>query len=1487
MLESSALLFALLLFPADSGHRQSLVRNGGLETNGGWHLFRAALAAEGNPGRCIRCGDQGAATQEVLVAGKRLTLTVAVDVKTSGVAADSGKRGYAFAAVYQTDESGRLIATHDFVQQVGTRGWQRSSYTFTVDPKADFVSLRCGLFQATGTACFDNWTLVAGEQAWRLDEVAEPLSRPANPAGAVAVLDEPEMPVKGSASSAERIAAILAGAGMATERLTADQLADPTVLNSSRFNLVVLPTGESFPAAARLVFREFLRGGGGFITTGGYAFNHLVRKAEGRWGSEEERNRARLHDALAASRSLLPNGGFEQDQSLSFDSALGRWHRTSTRCEIVSESPKEGQFCAKAVVPGAAGDGGSQIVMELSAKPGTTYHVSCWMRASEVNGPGMAFMALYQFDAAGKLVEFADFAVARGTTPWRRHDYAVTPAAGVARLSLRLGLYQAQGTAWFDDIRMADVTGIEFRPMNTALGKPEDGLNVAPEQIGVFDPSYPLRRARQLKTAAEQQVIGQPIDLQGDWQGWAASGVVGYDDARWVPLLETYDRYGRCRGPAAAMTLHYNGNYAGSSWAYFGIENADLLADSHGPMARALQDVARFMVRGLFLHNLATGHRLYRADEPPAASVLVENQGAGPKQARVEFTMSEFGSARILARIARDVDLAPGEGTKVDVAFPALKTDAPVCQVSAVLSLGGQVIDKMTAGFVVDRPGVLQAAPDLRFADNYFTLGGRSLFLFGSDDYVLAYKSAAANPLVWLQELAAARDIGLNLYENLQYNNPGHVMTDDDWRAFQAMSQLTQQMGLVFMPGMLIGHNVVASDEALAAQSRLCREYARHLGGTPSLLYYINGDYVLRLDDEPQTVNTLWNRWLASEYGTTDRLRGDWGVAAVQGELGSLSFPPPNSGRWDDAAAIATARFRNWLVRRWNQAHVDAVRQVDSRHAITSEYYSRPMGGIDLVLSIDGQDVSNIGYFKRPQEDIDNLPLAIRWNDLRARGRGVSLGEYGVKTHPAWSEARGGRDYHIARTEEEQNQLFLAVGHYGLGLGASKVQNWCLRDADNAVFPWGLFYPNQLVPKDVAYVHRNQAIVWRHFTPVYQPSPLVVCLANGLRLGNNEALGPTAAYQTFADLLALHYPFQTLDDGHLDQLSPATRTMIYPAPFALPAETYKRLLGWVRSGGTLLVTGDFSYDASRKRTQAARLAELAGVEFVAANYENVSRSSSRDVALKFSLSGLTAQAGRPCIRIRSAGAEVLGATGAGDPVLVRNAYGQGMVYYFTDPVELSDTDQAKSLRRELYRAVLKTAAAGMKPPAVNPDAPWLHVMPQPTAKGMVYVLYNTRTEAGTETVGLPTAAGMLRVGTRNRWPAFAGITREGRLVAVSAYGRADIDGKRVMSGTGLKAMLSLDRSDLRQSEALLVAPFEPGRVELDARSGARLAVIGEFRDSRWTVLERIPLPEGQVALDLNADRATCLVLICRAGQQEHWGNRLTEAMLRPDRIEGY
>ena len=1491
LMRAGAVLVCAALAAAGQERPISFCCNGGYERLGAWNASPGDLVAEGRPGRCVRIAGRGSVRQDVAIPRGANTMTAAVDVRAEAVRPVQDKRGYGYAAVYQLGSRGELVEFRDFVLPVGDAPWRRHSYTFRVHPRARSLSLRAGLFQATGTVWFDNWTLVHGSTARTLDQVQEASARQRRPGpGRVGILREPAMPTGPGAARPGTLAAILHAAGIETCMMSAEDLADPAKLNVSQIDLVVIPSSPCFPAAARDAFVAYLRTGGDFISMGGYAFNRPVCPLAGRWVDEPVAVEQRLAAATSQANSLLPNGGFEAARAVPLRGMApdGQWRRSSEGCRVVAESPTEGRACAKVVVSPDAPTQESRFWLDLPARQSVTYHVQGALRTRDVAGRGFAYMALYQHAADGHLVKHADFVQQRGTHEWGRHTFTFVPERDTKRLHIKCGLYLASGTAWFDDLRLADVTGIESPAMNTATGRPRDGLETAPAQIGAFDPSFPLERVRSLAAAPGQHIVPLDVERRGEVSGWAASGVRGHNSARWVPLIQSRDRYGRPRGAAAALMVHYAGFYDGSSWAYFGVNSVDLFADPTGPMAKALQATARFMLQRTYLHTLTTDQRLYRPGERARMAVRVANRGAKPARLSLRFRVAADPLSQSPADKTIDcpaIVLGPEQEQQVDAEFAVPAGPASLYRVAAELSLDGRVVDEVATGFVVEQPRVLAAAADSLFRGNYFTRGGRAVFLFGSDTYSYTYSSRYENPLTWAQDHRAARDIGLNVYENLQYSKPGHKMAAEDWRAFRAMAQLTQEHNLVFMPGMLIGHNVAIGDAALAEQSAQCSDYAQHLSDTPALHYYINGDYRLRAAEFPDAVRGLWNRWLSERYGNQKALAAAWRSDAPAQPLGQVPFPPPRSERWDHVPTIDRFRFECWLTRRWNRGHVAAVRQSDGRHPIMSEYYSKPYGGLDQVMTIDGQDVADFGFFDRPVADIDALPLRIRWNDLRVRGKGVTMGEYGVKTHPAWTVENGGGGYHIARTVQEQKQLFLAVAHYALGMGVSKIQNWCLRDAQTRVFPWGLFYPNQLIPKDVAYVHRNESVIWRHFTPVYRPAKVAVCLADNLRLGVRQQLGVDVAYRAFGDLLALHHDFNVIDDHHLDALRPSTVAVIYPSPFAVRDDAYARVLAWVRAGGALLVTGDISYDADRQLTRPARLRELAGVAPTQRCYPHVERGQGQDVAATLTLGGLGPAKLRPCIECRAAGAEVLGRGPGGMPVLTRHRVGKGVVYWCADPLELAADAESQAVRRALYRAFLRSA--GCQPLTVQPDAPWLHVMAQATTHGRVHVVFNTRLEAGAQTVVVRTAAGPVSLATRNRWPALACVTDDGRVVAANAYGRASAAGEPIMAGAGLHALLSLDRADLRQSRALLVGPFEPGRLVLPPRSVELAACVGEFRGGRWTTLERVPLDSAAPTLGVDPDRATCMVLICEPKSEAKWTAALTEAMTRPERIRGY
>ena len=372
---------------------RSYVVNGGFEAGqAGWSLPPRAAGVLSLPprGQCLEIRGAATASQDVWLGAHRGTLTVAVDLKAEGIT-PAGGRGYAFAAVYQLDERGQMAAYRDFIQVPDRAEWSRQTFTFEIAPTAVTVSLRCGIFNATGTAWFDNWTLVAGPVARRLDEVASPAPDTGTPDGVVGIFREEGFPAAGAASSPHVLHAALSAAGITVRFLSAAELADPAGLRPDAVDVVILPYGASFPAAARDSFISYLHRGGDFISMGGYAFNQLLVRQGQRWVPEAEDVAARLAAALAPGRSMLHDGGFEGPAA----PAAAGWQRMSEAGTVVAEEPREGKRCARLTVPPERGDGQAGWEQRVPAVPGRRYRVKA-ARTQDIVCTGFAYLALYQ-----------------------------------------------------------------------------------------------------------------------------------------------------------------------------------------------------------------------------------------------------------------------------------------------------------------------------------------------------------------------------------------------------------------------------------------------------------------------------------------------------------------------------------------------------------------------------------------------------------------------------------------------------------------------------------------------------------------------------------------------------------------------------------------------------------------------------------------------------------------------------------------------------------------------------------------------------------------------------------------------------------------------------------------------------------------------------------------------------------------------------------
>ncbi len=86
---------------------------------------------------------------------------------------------------------------------------------------------------------------------------------------------------------------------------------------------------------------------------------------------------------------------------------------------------------------------------------------------------------------------------------------------------------------------------------------------------------------------------------------------------------------------------------------------------------------------------------------------------------------------------------------------------------------------------------------------------------------------------------------------------------------------------------------------------------------------------------------------------------------------------------------------------------------------------------------------------------------------------------------------------------------------------------------------------------------------------------------------------------------------------------------------------------------------------------------------------------------------------------------------------------------------------------------------------------------------------------------------------------------------------------------------------------MLVAPFETGTLELPARPGQFVLLVGDFDRGRWRTLQRLPTTGDKPTLAIDPDVATSLVLVCPAAEEAAWTNHLSAAMLHPESLAGY
>lgn len=1284
------------------------------------------------------------------------------------------------------------------------------------------VALRCPLFSPAeqGNSPDDRWL---GIKVQRVDIMPWEKGESNMKAGerAVGILSDPGVPKKGCPSDPEYLARLLRDAGVPVVMLSAQDLASVSVLDPERLDLVVLPYGPAFPASARKPFQRFLRRGGGFVSMGGYAFDHLYTEG--------------------------PNAQFLGNAS--FDEELAGWQRREgvPGVEMVFD-PGQGRTkggCARITVQEEAPVTWYEFTAELSPLPvGAFVGIEGYVKTDGIRDGAGAYAAVNFHNEEGTRITWGQTDIRKGTTPWAQLRGQVRVPEGASRTTLSL-LLHGRGTARFDDLRVYAIPPF----LNTRDGKHNDFLEVEPDQISVFDAGYPLEHAVRARAAKGQTVFPEDATIKGKLSGMAAVGMTGAnwyctteEKCRYVPLLQSYDRFGRERGPAGGLMLNYTGLYKGSAWAFFGVDNQDLFSAENPSLCQGFVRLVKRLRKPVFLHETASDLACYRAGETVELTTRVSNFDGKDRPGTVRLAIRDLETGKIVFTEQKEVVVPPRSSETIRCTWRPGRFDGDLYRIEAVLLDGAEEIDREdTNGFVIWKKDVLKAAPRLTLRDNFLRIADRPMFLTGTQQFWASRSYRTCSPLTIARDFSDMRDYGVRLSRSFMM---WQLRGDKEERRFRDM-----MVYLAHRYGVVMYHEGTApfppKSDDLAKEKERARFLAERYGGLPLFLVDHRNEPSLPLADTPRQ-NAGFRKFVERKYKGTPPYEN-----VTSGEL---------SKDWGDLRSYDLRIVASEQAARWARVLSEEMRAVRPE-LITSVGFLQevpPSRFSDPLRASDGLQLMN-RHFYGP---LHRFPSQFKEIDMRYRGVPPSNGEFGSKSHPT----RGGN----SETKEEQFTRYEFISHYALGLGGVFIANWTWRDSWEAIFAYGTFRQDH-VPKDIAKVYRGIGLLTASIQPVYRPPEVYVLLPDGHRLNYwpvNESL-----YRALNEMMNQRVDFGVIHEANLAELPAECKALLFPLPYLPSDETVDRLKDFVRQGGFLYVSGDLCYDSGDlKRRHPQRLVELCGVEADEPGEKGLSSLGEATDAIQPTglLSGMRAYEGRQRLSLRLRGAKAASVDEKGGAVAVVHDLGKGRVVFTSDPLEV---DEKVLTASAMYPAFLKMA--GVKGHEISPRDPKLHCFGVKTRQGNAWVLYNRHEARPHEPfhMGLPkffTAKDLtpvtleeadLTLSLAPMKPGFAHVSSAGDLLAVQAQGPVVRRGVPVLETDTHAIVIALDGRDLRRSEHLLVTGFYPGSIRVTSDVQGLRAELGELWEGKWIQLSELSLDRTPKTVALSLDDETALEMI--------------------------
>ena len=1015
------------------------------------------------------------------------------------------------------------------------------------------------------------------------------------------------------------------------------------------------------------------------------------------------------------------------------------------------------------------------------------------------------------------------------------------------------------------------------------------------EQLGIFAvPWQKFVHAVEAGACDDQAVIDPDIRLEGKLEGYLATGMVGqlptfeeeeqyiregkelpyilrarrgakslgtkmhrldHDEnsyilrktcSRWMPLLAAADRYGRPRGSVGAMMLNHDGLYPGSFWTCFGVTNRDLFAADNPKMAKALVDIVDFSVRGVYLHGLRSGYACYRQGEAAKLETFVGNFGPADQSAEVTFELLPLDGDKVAFSKTNKVRLPKGKSTRVEVTWAPERFDLDFYRIRCVLSVDGREIDRDQNGFVVWNEKAMQGedAFKLEYKDNYFHDGDRPVFIVGGrDDGLHRHGAHGRDPLSMQRRYQQMQDCGMSIISPifLQMYVPGfawgeplpELVPEVMLRQLDAHAQLCQQHKLIFAPNIFFAYRhdcLVKQDLSEQIMKLLGDRYCR----VPGFLFYLWDD--------------VWN---------------------LDGTAADLYLE--HSRRCRDAINSNPA---------------------GREYALLSEHYRS--ANLGMRRTAEHLTTSQHGYNGMSCGTLEPLRLA----DARVAGKSQSCGEFYLWDFHKENHGEGARRAVDTPSAPHGHpgyvRMMLDLPHAEFGLGYSLIMNWKWGDIDTVTFCYGVVGPCDQIPRHHMYTYRNLSWFLRSFRPKYEQPEAMFLLPNaywaknklpkekidqGNMLMDADRKPPAEVDRELKKLIkkvaaAGHINFGVVDEHDLPKLKPTVKAIVYPFPICPDEKTYRWLVNFVRRGGHLYLTSDFSYEPGQKRRLVKRLTELAGVEPVGPldNVKVPTRLVKTGRPIKITPvkpygNWTGAYKGRVDLKLRPAGAEVLAVDEKGQPVVFSHKLGKGRVVF--------NADYSAAAPAAVYGEFMN--GAGVEPErADRGDFKNYTIVRVPTHDGSVYGLVACGDMNGITTIATSPTPVTLE---KTRSPmVMAGFDTQGRVTACETDGLLKVAGRTIVDATATVMIFTLDGKPIDQSEAVVVLPqpFADSKITIRTAASVDSLIVGDMVGGKWTTGRQTPLVTGPKGVSFALDEidSTCVVLLTSKAARNKYVKKL-------------